>query len=59
MRASTLKGFIHAALAIAALLEYKASKTKLRTLLLGAAAGWHSQATVFHWCFDDRPHGQN
>lgn len=49
MKVTTLKGLVHAGLAIAALAETKNAKAKCRTLLLGAAAGWHMQAAFYHW----------
>ena len=49
MKVTTLKGLVHAGLAIAALAETKNAKAKCRTLLLGAAVGWHMQAAFYHW----------
>jgi len=43
------KGLVHLGLAVAPLLEIKESRSKLRNVLLGLAAGWHLNAAFFHW----------
>jgi hypothetical protein len=52
MKAPFVKGLVHAALTVAALAEYKHSRTKSRVLLVGLAAGWHLQSTLYHWLFE-------
>ena len=53
MDVRTVKGLVHAALTVAALAEYKESRSKPRTLLLGLAAGWHLQAALYHFIFEE------
>jgi RsiW-degrading membrane proteinase PrsW (M82 family) len=53
MRASTLKGLIHAALFGLAVYEAITSETKARKLVNGAAAGWHAHAVVFHFFYEE------
>lgn len=54
MSASTLKGWFHASLVVAAAAEALSSKSKLRTLLLGCCAGWHLYATIDHFVFEPK-----
>ena len=53
MRASTLKGLIHAALFGLAVYEAITSETKARKLVNGAAAGWHLHGTVYHFFYEE------
>jgi uncharacterized membrane protein len=49
MKASTMKGMFHLLLTLATGAEVATSKTKTRTLLLGACIGWHAYATYWHF----------
>lgn len=53
MKAPFVKGLVHAALTVAALAEYKHSRTKSRVLLVGLAAGWHLQSALYHFLFEE------
>jgi hypothetical protein len=52
MKEKTLKGLVHAGLALAVILEAKDAKAP-RRFLLGLAAGWHLYATFYHWMQED------
>lgn len=50
-----LKTAVHGALALVAIVEYTHADTGLRKFLLGLAAGWHLQSTLYHALFEERP----
>lgn len=51
-REKTMKGIVHAALAVFTLLEVLTATTRARKLLLGAATGWHSHAAFYHFVLE-------
>jgi hypothetical protein len=52
MKATTLKGLIHAALALGAVVEAMTTNSKFRRVLSGAAAGYHAHAALYHFMFE-------
>ena len=52
MKNTTIKGLVHAGLAIGALIEAMTTTSRARRLLSGAAAGWHTHATIFHFFYE-------
>lgn len=53
LKPKTLKGLVHAGLAIGALIEALTTTSKLRKLLSGAAAGYHTHATMYHFLYEE------
>ena len=53
MKPKTIKGLVHAALAVASFAEQRDADTKTRTFLLGLATGWHIQAAMYHFLFEE------
>jgi hypothetical protein len=43
-----LGAVIHAALAVAGLIEWRTAKSRPRILLTGAVVGWHLYSTIYH-----------
>jgi len=52
MRPSTLKGLIHAGLALVAVGELYTATSRTRKVLLGAMAGFHAHATLYHFVYE-------
>ena len=52
MKNTTIKGLVHAGLAIGALIEALTTTSKFRKLLSGAAAGYHTHATMYHFLYE-------
>jgi hypothetical protein len=52
VKSTHLKGLIHGALALVAVVEAFNSTTRVRKVLNGAAAGWHTHATIFHFFYE-------
>ena len=52
MKNTTIKGLVHAGLAIGALIEALTTTSKFRKLLSGAAAGYHLHATLYHFMWE-------
>ena len=53
MKDTTLKGLVHAGLAIGATVEACTTRSRTRQLLSGAAAGWHLHAALYHFIYED------
>ena len=53
MKATTVKGIVHAGLTIGALIEALTTTSKFRKLLSGAAAGYHMHATMYHFLYEE------
>jgi formate/nitrite transporter FocA (FNT family) len=49
------KGLVHLGLAAVPIAEMKNASTKLRTALLGIAAGWHLNAAFYHFFIEEKP----
>jgi len=47
-----IKGFVHLALALASTAEAIGCKSKIRMFLCGLAAGYHTNATFYHFCLE-------
>jgi hypothetical protein len=52
MREKDLKSIVHGALAALAVAEAFNCKSKTRKMLIGACAGWHLHATIFHAIYE-------
>jgi hypothetical protein len=52
MSEKTLKGLVHAALALAGLFEARMATTRTRKLLTGAMIGWHTHAAFYHFVLE-------
>jgi hypothetical protein len=52
MKVTTLKALVHFGLAALAFAELFSAKTDARKALLGAACGWHLNATFYHACLE-------
>ena len=58
MKNTTIKGLVHAGLALGALVEAMTTTSKFRKLLSGAAAGYHTHATLYHFLYEqEETHG--
>ena len=55
MKNTTIKGLVHAGLTIGALIEALTTTSKFRKLLSGAAAGYHTHATMYHLLYEKEP----
>ena len=53
MKNTTIKGLVHAGLALGALVEAMTTTSKFRRLLSGAAAGYHMHATMYHFLYEE------
>ena len=53
MRAKTLKGLVHLALAALAVYEARTSTTNARRIVNGAACGWHIYAAYDHFFIEE------
>ena len=52
LKETTLKGLVHAGLALWGLVELKDCRTSGRKLLTGALVGWHLHATLYHFMLE-------
>lgn len=52
MKENTLKGLTHLLLALFAGYEAATAETGSRKFLLGTMAGWHANATFYHFCIE-------
>ena len=58
MKNTHLKGLVHGALALGALVEALTTKSRARRLLSGAACGYHVHATMYHLMYEqEETHG--
>jgi len=53
MRASSVKGLIHAAMSALAVFEAAHSQTTTRRVLNGASAIYHAACVVYHFRYED------
>jgi hypothetical protein len=53
MRASSVKGLIHAAMSLLAAVEAAHSQTAARRVLNGASAIYHAVCVVYHFRYED------
>jgi hypothetical protein len=53
-----VKGLVHAGLALGAVIEAFTTKSKVRRILSGIAAGYHAHATMYHMLFEKETHGK-
>ena len=53
MKNTTIKGLVHAGLALGAIIEALTTTSKFRRLLSGAAAGYHTHATMYHFLYEE------
>ena len=53
MKNTTIKGLVHAGLALGAIIEALTTTSKFRRLLSGAAAGYHMHATMYHFLYEE------
>ena len=53
MRESNVKGLIHAAMSLLAVVEAVHSQTAARRVLNGASAVYHAVCTVYHFRYED------
>ena len=53
MKNTTIKGLVHAGLALGAIIEALTTTSKFRKLLSGAAAGYHMHATMYHFLYEE------
>jgi hypothetical protein len=55
LKGTTGKGIFHAALAALSIAEMFTASTKKRAALLGACAGYHVYATLYHFYLEETP----
>jgi hypothetical protein len=55
----TFKGIFHGALAVLAAIEAYDSRRKERAILLGAAAGYHLQAAIYHFVLEEKENAKS
>jgi hypothetical protein len=58
LKPKTLKGLVHAGLALGAIVEALTTDSKIRKLLSGAAAGYHTHATLYHFLYEEETDGK-
>ena len=58
MKNTTIKGLVHAGLALGAIIEAMTTDSKIRKLLSGAAAGYHTHATLYHFLYEEETDGK-
>ena len=52
MKEKYIKGLVHGFLALLAFSEVAVTKGRLRKMLVGAAAGWHSHSCFYHFILE-------
>jgi hypothetical protein len=52
MKENVMKALVHAGLAGLAIYESTTATTKTRQILIGAAAGWHLNAVLYHLVYE-------